>query len=87
MTARDAIETCRSLVARMTGMSDITAGARLLLEVVGGSTDGGGGETAAGTRNPRHSSAGSASCRLSVIGEARLVATLIGVGDDALPLG
>lgn len=26
MTARDAIETCRSLVARMTGMSDITAG-------------------------------------------------------------
>jgi len=87
MTARDAIETCRSLVARMTGMSDITAGGRLLLEVVGGSTDGGGGETAAGTLNPRHSSAGSASCRLSVIGEARLVATLIGVGDDALPLG
>jgi hypothetical protein len=87
MTARDAIETCRSLVARMTRMPDITAEGRLLLEVVGGSTDGTGGATANGTLNPRHSSAGSASCRLTVIGEARLVGTLIGVGEDALPIG
>ena len=87
MTVREAVQACRSLVARMTGMSDITAGGRLLLEVVGGSAKGAGGETADGTLNPRHSSAGSASCRLSMIGEARLVASLIGVGDNALPLG
>ena len=87
MTVREAVHSCRSLVARMTGMPDITAGGRLLLEVVGGSADGAGGETADGTLNPRHSSTGSASCRLSMIGEARLVASLIGVGDDALPIG
>jgi hypothetical protein len=87
MTVREAVETCRSLAARMTGMTDITAGGRLLLEVVGGSADGAGGETADGTLNPRHSSSGSASCRLSMIGDDRLVASLIGVGDDALPIG
>lgn len=68
---------CRSLIRVMTGMSDITRGGELRVEVVG-------------IDPPRPASiddgASWSSCRLSIVGDRPLVGTLIGIGDQPLPL-
>jgi hypothetical protein len=82
---------CRGLIAGMTGMADISAGGALRLDVDGESSSAGGkspGGAAVGSVNPATAGpTGEASCRLSVIGDAELVGTLIGVGQGRLPLG
>lgn len=66
------VDACGELIARMTGLPDTTAGGGLRIAVVPGGT--GADERAA-----------SASCRLEVVGDRTLRATLIGVGSGPLP--
>lgn len=70
MPAREAVAACRELISEMTGLAEVTADGVLRTEVVGG-----------GAR-----SAEPVRCRVSVVGPARLTATLIGVGGGPLPL-
>jgi len=63
---------CAELIARMTGLRDPTAGGRLRVDVV---------PDASGTDER----AASASCRLVVVGDRSLRATLIGVDNGPLP--
>jgi hypothetical protein len=67
----------------MTGMADISAGGGLRL-IVAEETPPAGGTSPDGAVN---GSVGGASCRLSVVGDAELVGTLIGIGQGRLPLG
>src|SRR5664279_948127 len=66
------VAACGELIARMTGLLDTTAGGALRIAVVPGGT--GTDERAA-----------SASCRLEVVGDRTLRATLIGVENGPLP--
>ena len=68
------VQACAGLIARMTGLPDITAGGGLLVAVVQGG---------AGTDER----AASASCRLEVVGDRSLRATLIGIEGGSLPWG
>ena len=68
------VQACAELIARMTGLPDITAGGGLRVAVVRGGT--GTDERAA-----------SASCRLEVVGDRSLRATLIGIDGGSLPWG
>ncbi len=82
---------CRGLIAGMTGMADISAGGALRLIVADEVPPAGGtfpDGAADGSVNPATAGpTGEASCRLSVVGDAELVGTLIGVGQGRLPLG
>jgi hypothetical protein len=85
MDARAAVAACRALIARMTGLPDISAGGLLLVEVVGGSPAGsatGAGESDRATGGL----AGPGSCRLSILGERQLAGTLVGIGAGTLPI-
>lgn len=87
MTARSAVAACQMLISAMTGLSDITAGGQLRVEVVGGSPIG--TAPATGDAEPDGSTGGlvgPGSCRLSILGAPQLVGTLIGVGGGALPV-
>jgi len=86
MTARAAVDACRTLIARMTGLPDITVGGLLLVEVVGGSPDGIVPESGDLADRRTGGLAGPGSCRLSILGEKQLVGTLIGIGTGALPI-
>jgi len=85
MTARAAVDACRTLIGRMTGLPDITAGGLLLVEVVGGSPAGFDPLTGDDTDRATGGLAGPGSCRLSILGDQLLVGTLIGIGTGALP--
>jgi hypothetical protein len=78
---RTAIAACRSLVGQMTAMADLTAGGRLRVEVVGspGSDSVVADSADADVVEP-------ARCGLSVVGNVRLVGSLVGIGDRTLPL-
>ena len=77
MTARDAVDSCRALAQQMTGLQDVSAGGVLRGVVIGG--DGG----AAGASGQP---ATAWSCRLEMVGDARLVGTLLGIANRPLPL-
>lgn len=86
MSSRDAVAACRTLIASMTGLPDITAGGILIVEVVGGSPAG--FDPAIGDETDRATGglAGPGSCRLSILGEKLLTGTLIGIGAGTLPV-
>jgi hypothetical protein len=86
MTARAAVDACRTLIARMTGLPDITVGGLLLVEVVGGSPEGIVPESGDLADRRTGGLAGPGSCRLSILGDKQLVGTLIGIGTGALPM-
>jgi hypothetical protein len=69
---------CAELIARMTGMPDITDGGLLQPDVVVTST-------AASNDDATPATAPTAKCRLSVLGHRSLVGTLLGVGNQSLP--
>ncbi len=69
-SARVMVAACRELIGAMTGMADPTGGGVLRTAVVGG------GSTDGGT----------ASCRVSAVGDRLLTGTLIGIGDAPVPL-
>jgi hypothetical protein len=76
-------DSCRQFAARVTALPDPTAGGRLSVGALVLQDDGQGGWSAIPASTA--ASAGQVACALSADGTDRLIGTLVGIADGALP--